>query len=130
MFGFCQQYSISYEIIYHPCFLVLTSIVPINLFELSPLTMMLILCKGNLCFCFIETSHRSHSVTCDYGATSHHSPRSTLEMLPCISSLELNPSSFAAGSSNNPNSNLLPGPENRSAYVFNCRIQGKEIPNL
>ncbi|OIT22232.1 PREDICTED: mitogen-activated protein kinase kinase kinase YODA-like [Nicotiana attenuata] len=82
------------------------------------------LCNG-------ETSHRSHSVTCDYGATSHHSPRSTLEILPCISSSELNLSSLAAGSSSNPNSNLLPGPEIIStAYVFNCRIQGKEIPNL
>ncbi|CAN4115087.1 unnamed protein product [Withania somnifera] len=35
-----------------------------------------------------ETSHQSHSVTCDYGATSHHSPRSTLEILPSISSPE------------------------------------------
>lgn len=48
-----------------------------------------------------ETSHRSHSVTCDYGAASHHSPRSTLEILPCISSPELNPSSLAAASSSN-----------------------------
>ncbi|KAF3620268.1 putative protein OSB1, mitochondrial-like [Capsicum annuum] len=40
-----------------------------------------------------EASQQSHSVTCDYGAASHHSPRSTLEILPCISSPELNPSS-------------------------------------
>ncbi|XP_016472092.1 mitogen-activated protein kinase kinase kinase 5 isoform X1 [Nicotiana tabacum] len=68
-----------------------------------------------------ETSHRSHSVTCDYGGASYHSPRSTLEILPCISLPELNPSSLAAGSSNNPNSNLFLGSENRSACVFNCR---------
>ncbi|KAL3351586.1 hypothetical protein AABB24_019922 [Solanum stoloniferum] len=48
-----------------------------------------------------ETSYQSHSVTCDYGATSHHSPRSTLEILPCISSPELNPSTFAPAKSSN-----------------------------
>ncbi|XP_060173439.1 mitogen-activated protein kinase kinase kinase 5-like isoform X1 [Lycium barbarum] len=50
-----------------------------------------------------ETSHQSHSVTCDYGAASHHSPRSTLEILPSISSPELNPSS-----SNIPNNKFSP----------------------
>ncbi|KAK6773089.1 hypothetical protein RDI58_028327 [Solanum bulbocastanum] len=48
-----------------------------------------------------ETSHQSYSVTCDYGATPHHSPRSTLEILPCISSPELNPSTFAPAKSLN-----------------------------
>lgn len=84
-----------------------SSIVPINLFWVShwPLYSSYAT-KGNLCFFSSETSHQSHSVTCDYGAASHHSPRSTLEILPCISSPELNPSTSAAAN-NSSNSSFL-----------------------
>ncbi|XP_060199511.1 mitogen-activated protein kinase kinase kinase 5-like [Lycium barbarum] len=72
-----------------------------------------------------ETSQQTHPETCEYGAASHHSPHSTLEVLPCISSMELNSGSRAASPSSVPSSFRL-GPENRSPY----RITGKEIPNL
>ncbi|KAJ8541063.1 hypothetical protein K7X08_001879 [Anisodus acutangulus] len=75
--------------------------------------------------CSSETCQQTHPETSEYGAASHHSPRSRLEVLPCISSMELNSSSRAASPSSIPSSFRL-GPENRSPY----RIIGKEIPNL
>lgn len=75
--------------------------------------------------CSSETSRQTQPETCEYGAASHHSPRSALEVFPCISSMELNSSSRAASPSSVPSSFRL-GPENRSPY----RIIGKEIPNL
>lgn len=78
-----------------------------------------------LCFSSSETCQQTHPETCEYGAVFHHSPRSALEALPCISSMELNSSSHAASPSSVPSSLRL-APENRSPH----RIVGKEIPNL
>lgn len=75
--------------------------------------------------CSSETCQQTHPETCEYGAVFHHSPRSALEALPCISSMELNSSSHAASPSSVPSSLRL-APENRSPH----RIVGKEIPNL
>ncbi|XP_055834409.1 mitogen-activated protein kinase kinase kinase 5-like isoform X3 [Solanum dulcamara] len=75
--------------------------------------------------CSSETCRQTQPETCEYRAASHHSPRSALEVLPCISSMELNSSSRAASPSSVPSSFRLE-PENRSPY----RIIGKEIPNL
>ncbi|CAN4092764.1 unnamed protein product [Withania somnifera] len=75
--------------------------------------------------CSSETCQQTHLQTWEYGAASHHSPRSALEVLPCISSMELNSSSRAASPSSVPSSFRL-GPENRSPY----RIIGKQSPNL
>ncbi|XP_075088686.1 mitogen-activated protein kinase kinase kinase 5 [Nicotiana tabacum] len=72
-----------------------------------------------------ENCQQTHPETCEYGAASHHSPRSTLEVLPCISSLELNSSSRAASPPSIPSSLPL-GPENRSP----CRNIRKGTPNI
>ncbi|CAN4122739.1 unnamed protein product [Withania somnifera] len=73
----------------------------------------------------LEACQQTHPETCEYGAASHHSPFSALEVLPGISSMELNSRSCAASPSSIPSSLRL-GPEIRSPY----RIIGKEIPNL
>ncbi|KAJ8538039.1 hypothetical protein K7X08_014579 [Anisodus acutangulus] len=68
-----------------------------------------------------ETCQQTQPETCEHGAASHHSPCSTLEVLPCISSIELNSSPRAASPSSVPSSFRL-GPE--SPY----RVIGKEVP--
>ncbi|XP_016476605.1 mitogen-activated protein kinase kinase kinase 5-like isoform X1 [Nicotiana tabacum] len=72
-----------------------------------------------------ESCQQTHPETSEYGAASHHSPRSTLEVLPCISSLELNSSSPAASQPSIPSSLPL-GRENRSP---NRNIR-RETPNF
>ncbi|KAL0288375.1 UNVERIFIED_CONTAM: Mitogen-activated protein kinase kinase kinase [Sesamum angustifolium] len=67
-----------------------------------------------------ETSRQSCPESPDLVAASHHSPRSTLEALPRISSPERNRSSNNISPSNVQN-NLLLRAVNNSVYSFSCK---------
>ncbi|KAK4429062.1 Mitogen-activated protein kinase kinase kinase [Sesamum alatum] len=67
-----------------------------------------------------ETSRQSCPESPDVGATSHHSPRSSLEALPRISSPERNRSSNSISPSNVQN-NLFLRAVNNSVHSFSCK---------
>ncbi|KAI3465387.1 hypothetical protein Pfo_022050 [Paulownia fortunei] len=88
--------------------------------DVMPLSSVTRIQQGKLPLLIGETSRQSCPESSDSGATSHHSPRSTLEVLPRVSSPELNRCSNSTSPSNFEN-NLFPRAVNNSIYSFSCK---------
>uniref|UniRef100_A0A5B7BNT4 mitogen-activated protein kinase kinase kinase n=1 Tax=Davidia involucrata TaxID=16924 RepID=A0A5B7BNT4_DAVIN len=79
--------------------------------------------------CSGESCPQSYPETSDTPASSRHSPRSTLEVLPSISSPELNCSSHNISLFPNVSNSFLLGAGNNHPHVF-LRTHGREIPHF